>query len=271
MTADTSLTWNVLAMFAARSTTFFGARRPVGRTEPAGANEHVTGNIRDGSIVILDNEIIQVGGVEQRLQPRDTGDELLLQHARLSRNDALLHRRQPGLQATHEDFGIWHGVPNQVEFRSTLDCFRDQQPHHARDAIVRPERREIPICQVAPRVVRNVTNPKRVQADCRVHDARGREKVRGFRHHGRLAGSHVTSPVGSEAAAKRGKDVTKVGIGAGAGAAVGAIAGGGKGAAIGALVGGGAGAAMRGEAAEIPAESVVSFELRSPVTIRERK
>lgn len=81
----------------------------------------------------------------------------------------------------------------------------------------------------------------------------------------------VTSPVGAEAAAKRSKDAAKVGVGAGAGAAVGAIAGGGKGAAIGALIGGGAGAAMRGEPAEIPAESVVSFVLRSPVTIQKRK
>ncbi len=81
----------------------------------------------------------------------------------------------------------------------------------------------------------------------------------------------VTSPVGYEAAATKGKDAAKVGIGAGAGAAVGAIAGGGKGAAVGALVGGGAGAAMRGEAAEIPAETVIAFELRSPVTIREKK
>jgi len=81
----------------------------------------------------------------------------------------------------------------------------------------------------------------------------------------------VTSPVSAEAAANRGKDAAKVGVGAGAGAAVGAIAGGGKGAAVGALIGGGAGAAMRGEAAELPAESVVSFELRSPVTIREKK
>ena len=32
-----------------------------------------------------------------------------------------------------------------------------------------------------------------------------------------------------------------------------------------------AGAAMRGEAAELPAETVVSFELRSPVTIQEKK
>ena len=81
----------------------------------------------------------------------------------------------------------------------------------------------------------------------------------------------VTSPVGSEAVKKKGSDAKKIGIGAGAGAAVGAIAGGGQGAAIGALVGGGAGAAMRGEAAEIPAEALMSFVLRSPVTIREKK
>lgn len=81
----------------------------------------------------------------------------------------------------------------------------------------------------------------------------------------------VTSPVTSEAAANRRKDTRKVGVGAGAGAAVGAIAGGGSGAAVGALVGAGAGAAMRGEAAAIPAETVIAFELRSPVTIEERR
>jgi hypothetical protein len=52
---------------------------------------------------------------------------------------------------------------------------------------------------------------------------------------------------------------------------VGGIAGGGTGAAVGALIGGGAGAAMRGESAEIPAETVLSFELRSPLTIHEKK
>jgi hypothetical protein len=81
----------------------------------------------------------------------------------------------------------------------------------------------------------------------------------------------VTSPVTSEAAASKGKDAAKVGVGAGAGAAVGAIAGGGTGAAVGALIGGGAGAVMRGDAAVILAETVVSFELRSPVTIQEKK
>ena len=81
----------------------------------------------------------------------------------------------------------------------------------------------------------------------------------------------VTTPVSSEAAANKKKDAAKVGIAAGAGAAVGAIAGGGQGAAIGALVGGGAGAAMRGDAADIPAETLIGFELRSPLTIQELK
>ena len=81
----------------------------------------------------------------------------------------------------------------------------------------------------------------------------------------------VTTPVSSEAAANKGKDAAKIGVGAGAGAAVGAIAGGGTGAAVGALIGGGAGAAMRGDAAVIPAETLVAFELRSPVTIQEKK
>jgi len=80
----------------------------------------------------------------------------------------------------------------------------------------------------------------------------------------------VTSPVNNEAAAAKGKNAAKVGIAAGTGAAIGAIAGGGKGAAIGAAAGAGVGTLMRGESAEIPAESVIGFELRSPITIEEK-
>ena len=47
----------------------------------------------------------------------------------------------------------------------------------------------------------------------------------------------VTSPISNEAAANKGKNAAKVGIAAGAGAAIGAIAGGGQGAAIGAVAG----------------------------------
>jgi len=84
-----------------------------------------------------------------------------------------------------------------------------------------------------------------------------------------------TGAVSMQAKRTRKKDAAKVGIGAGIGAAIGAIAGGGKGAAIGAGVGGGAGTAgvllTRGDAAVLPAETVLHFELAAPVTITERR
>jgi hypothetical protein len=71
------------------------------------------------------------------------------------------------------------------------------------------------------------------------------------------------------------KDVTKVGIAAGAGTLVGAIAGGGKGAAIGAAVGGGAGTAAvlstHGEAAVIEAATAVSVTLTKPLTVTKKQ
>lgn len=61
------------------------------------------------------------------------------------------------------------------------------------------------------------------------------------------------------------------GGGAGGGALIGGLAGGGKGALIGGLIGaaaGGAGSAFTGnKALEIPAESIVSFSLRSAITV----
>jgi len=70
-------------------------------------------------------------------------------------------------------------------------------------------------------------------------------------------------------------DAAKIGAGAAIGAVIGAIAGGGKGAAIGAGAGGAAGAgavaATRGKAATLSSETRLSFRLRSPVTITERR
>jgi hypothetical protein len=61
------------------------------------------------------------------------------------------------------------------------------------------------------------------------------------------------------------------GGGAAAGALIGGIAGGGKGAGIGALIGAGAGFAggtfTGNKQIEIPAESALSFDLTSPLTI----
>lgn len=79
-------------------------------------------------------------------------------------------------------------------------------------------------------------------------------------------GAYVT-----EAKSSVKKDVTRGAIMTGVGAAIGAIAGGGKGAAVGAGVGAGAGTATavatRGEPAVIPAESVLTFRLKQPVTV----
>lgn len=83
-----------------------------------------------------------------------------------------------------------------------------------------------------------------------------------------------TSSYTKEAKSTKKKDAAKIGIGAGIGAAIGAIAGGGKGAAIGAGVGGGAGTGYvlgtRGDPAEIPSESSLTFRLQSPVTVTKR-
>jgi hypothetical protein len=84
-----------------------------------------------------------------------------------------------------------------------------------------------------------------------------------------------TSPVGMTADESTKKDALKVGIASGVGAAIGAIAGGGKGAAIGAGAGAGAGAGTvlltRGEAAVLPAESLLRFELAAPVAFTEKE
>jgi hypothetical protein len=81
-----------------------------------------------------------------------------------------------------------------------------------------------------------------------------------------------TSTVSRQAESTKKKDATKVGIGTGAGALVGALIGGGKGAAIGAGVGAAAGTGVvmstRGEEVHLPAGTAVSVRLSAPLTVR---
>jgi len=76
------------------------------------------------------------------------------------------------------------------------------------------------------------------------------------------------------AAATKGEDATKVGIGAGAGAVIGGLLGGKKGAAQGAAVGGGAGAgvvlATKGGEIRLASGTDVSTQLTAPLTVRVR-
>jgi hypothetical protein len=80
-----------------------------------------------------------------------------------------------------------------------------------------------------------------------------------------------TRAVAREAHTTKRKDAAEIGIGAGIGAAIGAIAGGGQGAAIGAASVGAAGTgvvlATHGDPAVIGAESVLTFKLTVPVTV----
>ncbi|HZQ53849.1 MAG TPA: BON domain-containing protein [Bryobacteraceae bacterium] len=83
----------------------------------------------------------------------------------------------------------------------------------------------------------------------------------------------ITTSAYEEQGKGRGKQTAiRSGIGAAAGAVIGAIAGGGKGAAIGSLAGGGAGAgyqlATHGQQVTIPSETVLNFKLDAPVSIR---
>jgi hypothetical protein len=81
-----------------------------------------------------------------------------------------------------------------------------------------------------------------------------------------------TETITREAESTKGKDATKIGIGAGAGAIIGGIVGGGSGAATGAAIGGGAGTATvlatRGDEVSLPAGTPVTVTLTAPLTIR---
>jgi hypothetical protein len=80
-----------------------------------------------------------------------------------------------------------------------------------------------------------------------------------------------TSIYSAQGGARGKQTAVRTGIGAAAGAVIGALAGGGKGAAIGSLAGGGAGAgyqlATHGKQVKIPSETQLTFSLEAPLTL----
>jgi len=84
----------------------------------------------------------------------------------------------------------------------------------------------------------------------------------------------ATAPTSHVAEATKKQDATKIGIGAGAGAAIGAILGGGDGAAKGAVIGGGAGTgvvlATKGKEVRLGPGANVTTKLSAPLTVRVR-
>jgi hypothetical protein len=83
-----------------------------------------------------------------------------------------------------------------------------------------------------------------------------------------------TAPLAHRAEATKGEDATKIAIGAGAGAAIGALLGGGDGAAKGAAIGGAGGTgvvlATRGEEVRLAPGATVTTRLTAPLTVRVR-
>jgi hypothetical protein len=83
--------------------------------------------------------------------------------------------------------------------------------------------------------------------------------------------SVVTAPINQQGKGRGKNTAIKTGGGAAIGAIIGALAGGGKGAAIGAASGGGLGAGVnavtRGDQVKIPAESLITFKLQSPINV----
>jgi BON domain-containing protein len=83
--------------------------------------------------------------------------------------------------------------------------------------------------------------------------------------------SVVTTPFSQQGKGRGKNTAMKTGGGAAIGAIIGALAGGGKGAAIGAASGGGLGAGVnavtRGDQVKIPAESLITFKLQSPINV----
>ena len=80
------------------------------------------------------------------------------------------------------------------------------------------------------------------------------------------------APISRTAAATKGEDAKKIGIGAGAGALISAVAGGGKGALVGSMVGAGAGTgvalATRGQEVRLASGTRLTTTLQSPLTVK---
>jgi hypothetical protein len=137
-----------------------------------------------------------------------------------------------------------------------------------RQPVVVDGREVIPAGADLAGVVTDVERSGRVKGRARVAYRFNSIEAGGERH------DIATAPLVHEAEATKSEDATKIAIGAGAGAAIGAILGGGDGAAKGAAIGGGAGTgavlATRGKEVRLGPGADVTTRLTAPLTLRIR-
>lgn len=140
------------------------------------------------------------------------------------------------------------------EFQASLDA-----PVTSGDRVVLPAGTP---CTVT---LQNVKSAGRIKGQSELAVA-----LTGIRYQGRTY-SVDTGAVEQQGKARGKQTAIRTGIGAAAGAIIGGLAGGGKGAAIGSAAGGGAGfgfnALTHGPQVKIPSETVLSFQLQSPLRV----
>ena len=135
-----------------------------------------------------------------------------------------------------------------------------------REAVVVDGKTVVPMGAALAGVVTDVADSGRVKGRARI----------AYRFNSLTVGDEqydiATSPTSHVAEATKGEDAKKIGIGAGAGAALGAILGGGSGAAKGAAIGGAAGTgavlATKGKEVRLGPGANVTAKLTAPLTVR---
>ena len=135
-----------------------------------------------------------------------------------------------------------------------------------REAVVIDGKTVVPAGASLAGVVTDVADSGRVKGRARI----------AYRFHSLTVGDEkydiTTAPTSHVAPATKGEDAKKIGIGAGAGAALGAVLGGGSGAAKGAAIGGGAGTgvvlATKGKEVRLAPGTNVTTKLTAPLTVR---
>jgi hypothetical protein len=161
------------------------------------------------------------------------------------------------------------GTTLRLKLRSAVasDTSRVEDAVHAelRDAVMVDGATVLPVGTEVAGVVTEVQRSGRVKGRARVA-----YRFNSLNH----AGDHYdvsTAQLSHQAEATKGEDATKIAVGAGAGAAVGALLGGGSGAAKGAAIGGAAGTgavlATRGKEIRLGPGARVTTRLTAPVTI----
>ncbi|MGH9721578.1 MAG: hypothetical protein ACRD8O_15320 [Bryobacteraceae bacterium] len=162
------------------------------------------------------------------------------------------------------------GTTLRLRLRSAVasDTSRVEDPVRAelRDAVVVNGATVLPTGTVLTGVVTAVERSGRVKGRARIAYRFDSLNYAGDRY------DVSTAPLSHQAEATKGEDATKIAVGAGAGAAVGAILGGGGGAAKGAAIGGAAGTgvvlATRGKEIRVGPGASVTTRLTAPLTIR---